>query len=251
VLIVGNERLLADSLEALLRHESDIEVVGNTFWLPQMANRAVALNPDVVVIDFHLNDLTAADVAKAIWRAGSRAEVIFLTERESESVLLAAIEVGACAVVDGSRAARDVIEVIRRGAHGASDISVHTIGPMLRGRHLALDLHHCVTHRELEILALLAKGVSSREMAASLGISYVTVRTHLRNLASKLGAHNKLEVLAKAHRLELISVWSKPVRSSVHDSGAGKSARIAARQIRGRREFPLVISPIELDPVCA
>jgi LuxR family maltose regulon positive regulatory protein len=57
---------------------------------------------------------------------------------------------------------------------------------------------------------MLVRGTPSREIATRLGISYTTVRTHLRNLATKLAAHSKLEVVAKAHELDLIGVMATP-----------------------------------------
>jgi DNA-binding NarL/FixJ family response regulator len=62
-----------------------------------------------------------------------------------------------------------------------------------------------ITDRETAVLSLMAEGVASRDIADKLGISYVTVRTHVRNVAGKLGAHSKLEVLARARQLDIVN----------------------------------------------
>jgi DNA-binding CsgD family transcriptional regulator len=76
---------------------------------------------------------------------------------------------------------------------------------MLKHRRFEEAARQAVTDREKAVLSLMAQGAASRDIANKLGISYVTVRTHVRNVAGKLGAHNKLEVLARARKLHLVS----------------------------------------------
>ena len=236
VLLFGDQRLLADSVAALIDHEVDMHVIWHGSWRPDSARRAAALKPDVILIDFQQSGYTAAGVARAVWRAGSRARVVFLVPTETDASIITALEVGASAVVDASRPAADLITKVRSVARGLSDISSLEIARALKQRRLDLDLRNSITHREMEILEQLAAGVGSREMADRLGISYTTVRTHLRNLAGKLSAHNKLEVLIKARQCGLITDSSPPP---------------ARRRVRVPLRRPLVIPPIESTPAWA
>jgi DNA-binding NarL/FixJ family response regulator len=205
IVIVENHRLVADALEALLNQEADMVVVGSMDSVAETAKRASALNPDVVILDFRLHDGTAVDAAKAIDRTGCTPKVIFLTRDESDTVLVAAIEVGASAVLYKSRASADVIACVRTVAHGATLIHPGTIAALLKKRRMVDAARQTITDREMAVLSLMAEGAASRDIAARLGISYVTVRTHVRNVAGKLGAHNKLEVLARARKLDLVN----------------------------------------------
>src|SRR4029077_18987542 len=89
-------------------------------------------------------------------------------------------------------------------------ISPQVIARMLGGRRHTDGAHEQLTVREKEVLTLLAEGASNRAIATVLGISYVTVRSHMRNMASKLAAHGKLEVLVGAHSLDLAGLRPDP-----------------------------------------
>jgi DNA-binding NarL/FixJ family response regulator len=201
ILIVEKQQFIADALLALLSQQPGMVVVGN---VGSMAESAPELNPDIVILDFRLNDRLAADAARALYQERSEAKVIFMTEDESDNVLLAAIDAGASAVLYLSTAAAQVIDAIRTVAIGGTLIPPHTIATLLTNRRKTVGVRDSLTSRELEILRLMAEGISNRDIAGKLGISYVTVRSHIRNLAGKLAAHSKLEVLAKAQELDLV-----------------------------------------------
>jgi DNA-binding NarL/FixJ family response regulator len=202
--IVENHRLVADAMEALLNQQADMEVVGTMDSVAETAKRAAALNPDVVILDFRLYDGTAVDAARAIDRSGCSAKLIFLTRDESDAILIAAIEAGASAVLYKSRTSAEVIACVRTVANGATLIRPATIAGLLKKRRMVDSARQRITDRERAVLSLMAEGAASRDIADKLGISYMTVRTHVRNVAGKLGAHNKLEVVARARQLEIL-----------------------------------------------
>jgi two-component system nitrate/nitrite response regulator NarL len=247
VFIVGDQRLLADAVAVLIGREHDMEVLFTGGWRPASARIAGQLRPDVVLVDFHLRGYTAARVATALWQAGSRASVVFLIPGESDACRIAALEAGASAVVDVTRPASELIATVRNVARRVTAMPSLEITRLLRRRRLDLDLRNCITHREMEILELLAMGVSSREMARRLDISYATVRTHMRNLAGKLDAHSKLEVLAKGRQRGLIADWPSGLQSGER-VGSTRPARRRAPVVFQRA---LVISPIESDAAYA
>lgn len=205
ILIVEKQQFVADALVALLSQQPGMVVVGN---IGSVAESAPELNPDIVIVDFRLNDRLAADAARALYQERSEAKVIFMTEDESDNVLLAAIDAGASAVLYMSTAAAQVIDAVRTVAVGGTLIPPHIIANLLVNRRKTDTVRDSLTSREREILRLMSEGISNRDIAGKLGISYVTVRSHIRNLAGKLAAHSKLEVLAKAQQLDLVEKQS-------------------------------------------
>jgi DNA-binding NarL/FixJ family response regulator len=204
-MIVENQQIVADALESLLSRQPGMEVVGNVSSMADSPQWVTVLKPDVAILGYHLKDETAAEAARAIGVAGSEAKMIFRTADEDDRAILAAIDAGASAVVYMSMASADLISAIRTVAGGASLISPGTVARMLSGRRKADGLREQLTGREREILVLVSEGASNRAIATVLGISYLTVRSHMRNVAGKLAARSKLQILVRAQELELVS----------------------------------------------
>ena len=208
ILIIETQQFVADALEALLNQQPGMVVVGNLASIADSVTQAAQLSPDIVILDFRLNGVMAIAAAKAIAEARSEAKVIFMSRDETDHVILAAIDAGASAVLYMSTAAAKVIDTVRTVASGGSLIPPQTIATLLYERRKTDSVRGRLTGREKEILRLMADGTSSREIATKLGVSYMTVRSHVRNLAGKLDAHSKIEVLAKAQRLDLVEQQS-------------------------------------------
>ena len=204
-MIVEDHRVVAEGLAALIDSQADLKVVGNVGTVADAGDRAAELRPDVVLLDFRLPDGTGADAAFIIRDAWPAAKMIFLTREDSDAARFAAVQAGASAFVHKSRAAADVVAAIRDVARGKMLITPRTIATLLTKRREIDAQLQSLTAREKEVLSLLAQGLSSRNMAAKLGISYTTVRSHIRGLGSKLGVHSKLEAIVKARELGLIN----------------------------------------------
>ena len=224
ILIVEDHQLVADALAALLNQQPDMVVVGNAGSVAGSAPSAIELCPDVVIVDFRLNDGTGADAARAIVQSGCDAKLIFLTRDESDTVRLAAIEAGASAVLYKSSAASQMIDAVRAVAAGRTLIALGTIATLFNVRRDMDRRRNRLTRREREILSLMAEGTPNREIATWLGISYVTVRTHVRNLCNKLAAHSKVEVLVKPQQLHLIDWQAVGVHAASSATGVAGSS---------------------------
>ena len=204
VLIVEDHQIVADGLTALLNDQRDMRVVGNVGSVAESAPAAAELTPDVVLLDFRLNDGTGADAAAAIRRVNPSAKHIFLTREDSDVARFAALESGASGFIHKSRAATEVVDAIRKVASGQTLITPSTIASLLNRRRESESQRESLTAREKEVLRLMAEGLPSREIASKLGISYATVRTHIRSLGAKLGVHSKVQAIVKARELALI-----------------------------------------------
>lgn len=205
VLIVEDHRVVAEGLAALINDQGDMKVIGNVGTVAECVPAAAELNPDVVLLDFRLPDGTGPDAAAAVRSIRPAAKMIFLTREDTEAARFAAVQAGASAFLHKSRAAAEVVTAIRDVARGKMLITPRTIATLLAKRRSIEAQLDRLTPREREVLRLMAEGKPSREIAANMGISYTTVRTHIRSLGSKLAVHSKLEAIVKARELGLIS----------------------------------------------
>jgi RNA polymerase sigma factor (sigma-70 family) len=204
VLIVEDHQVVAEGLAALINDQKDMTVVGHAGSVADSVTRTAELKPDLVLVDFRLTDGTGAEAAAAIRQIRPDAKLIFLTREDSDATRFAALEAGASAFIHKSRAAQEVVDAIRTVAGGGTLFTPRTISQLPNSRREVEAQLERLTVREKEVLRLMAEGTSSREIASKLGISYTTVRTHIRSLGSKLGVHSKLEAIVKARELALV-----------------------------------------------
>lgn len=204
VLIVEDHQIVADGLTALLNDQRDMTVVGNVGSVAESAAKAMEVTPDILLVDFRLTDGTGADAVAAIRRVSPNVKHIFLTREDSDVARFAALESGASGFIHKSKAASEVVDAIRKVATGGTLITPNTIATLINRRRESEAQRESLTAREKEVLRLMAEGVSSRDIATMLGISYATVRTHIRSLGAKLGVHSKVQAIVKARELALV-----------------------------------------------
>jgi DNA-binding NarL/FixJ family response regulator len=211
VLIVEDHRILAEGLELTLQRHGDLTVVGLAGSVAEASQIALRERPDVILMDFHLPDGTGAQAAATIREQLPDVAVVILSGDTSEAALIAAVEAGASGFLSKSQATVQVTEAVRRAADGEMLIPAATLaGLVARQRQRALveseraRLLVLLTPRETEILRLMAQGFDNRAIADQLVISFTTVRGHVQNLLTKLGAHSKLEAVARAGQLGLL-----------------------------------------------
>jgi DNA-binding NarL/FixJ family response regulator len=204
VLVVEDHQVVAEGLAALINDQKDMTVVGKAGSVAESIQRASELQPDVVLMDFRLTDGTGADAGAGIRRVRPDTKLIFLTREDTDVARFAALEAGASAFIHKSRAAQEVVDAIRTVSQGGTLFTPRSIASLLNKRREIESQLERLTGREKEVLRLMAEGTSSRDIASRLGISYTTVRTHIRSLGSKLGVHSKLEAIVKARELALV-----------------------------------------------
>src|SRR5262245_7021285 len=172
VLIVEDHQVVADGLSALLNTQRDMTVVGHAGTVAESADRAAELKPDVVLLDFRLPDGTGADAAAAIRRVAPQAKTVFLTREDSDVARFAALESGASGFIHKSKAASEVVDAIRIVAAGGNLTTPGSIATLLKRRRQSESQRESLTTREKEVLRLMSDGMSSRDIADKLGISY-------------------------------------------------------------------------------
>ncbi len=213
VLIVDDERLFAELMRVALSNAPGIEVVGIVHDVDSAVASANELRPAVVLSDYHLPDGTGSDVARTLRRTAPEISVLILTGDPSMSVLADVARSGAVGHLTKARDLGEVVTAVRSAATGEILFAPSELQRLLvadRSEHL---LEEPLTVRELEVLRLLAGGASTLSSAELLGISTATLRAHVQAILRKLGAHSRLEAVAEAARIGLITLETSRERS--------------------------------------
>ena len=207
VLIVEDHPIVADGLSSLLEDYADLAVVAVAASVAEASAAIERVCADVALIDFHLPDGTGADAADRIREHCGSTVIVFLSADDSDERLIEAIEAGASGYLLKSERGEQIVRSIRAAAAGQTLIPADTIARALAVRRERARLRvggelllASLTSRETEILALMIRGADNRAIADTLHISYATVRTHVRSILAKLGAHSQLDAVAKARQ---------------------------------------------------
>lgn len=218
VAIVDDERLFAELLRVALRDAEGIEVVGVLHDLRGALVELVPLRPDVVLADYHLPDGTGADLARALRVSLEDAAVVVLTGDPSAATLADVARSGAVGHLTKERGLSEVVGAVRSAAAGEVLFSPSELQRLLLSERADERVVEPLTTRELEVLRLLALGAGTASAAGTLGISTATLRAHVQSILRKLGAHSRLEAVAEAARLGLVTLdsWTRGAPASPH-----------------------------------
>lgn len=208
MLLVDDHEMFAESMAKLLAEEQDIAIVGMAGTLKHALHAVEDEEPDVVLLDYRLPDVDGPEGARRILDRFPDVKVVMLTGFAEDVALVEAIKAGCSGFITKDRAASEVVEAVRAAAQGEALISPEMLSRLLPrfrddpGQALGSDL----TDREHEVLGLISEGLSNKQIAERLVLSVHTVRNHVQNVISKLGAHSKLEALSIAVREGIVEI---------------------------------------------
>jgi DNA-binding NarL/FixJ family response regulator len=201
--IVDDHFLFADALGSVIRGMPEYEVAGIAQSGAQAISIARTAQPDIVLLDYHLPGYDAADLIPRLRQLSPGVRIVILTSDTTDATLARGVRAGVEGYITKERALDDVLDALRTVAAGERYLSDEQVA---RTQALAAEgSGEALTERELGILRLVAQGKDSQAIADELTISANTVRTHLQNIFSKLGAHSKLEAVATATARGLLS----------------------------------------------
>lgn len=211
VLIVDDERLFAELLRVALRNADGIEVVDVVHDVQTAVRRMTELRPDVVLADYHLPDGTGSDIARTVRATLPDTSVLILTGDPSVTTLSDVARSGAVGHLTKDRPFEEVVEGVRAAALGEILFAPSELQRLLLERESRPRPLEPLTARELEVLQLLAEGASTAQASDQLGISSATLRAHVQAILRKLGAHSRLEAVAEAARLGVVTLdaWTR------------------------------------------
>jgi DNA-binding NarL/FixJ family response regulator len=212
VLVVDDHELFRRGLTMLLGVEQGIEVVGEASDGAEGTELAVSSAPDVVLLDVRMPKQSGIEACVAIKAASPTTKIVMLTVSDEEADLYEAVKNGASGYLLKDSSIEEVAQGIRVVAEGQSLISPSMAAKLIdefktmsrpdRSQGPALKL----TERELDVLRLVAKGLSNRDVAHRLAISENTVKNHVRNMLEKLQLHSRMEAVMYAVREKLVEL---------------------------------------------
>jgi DNA-binding NarL/FixJ family response regulator len=204
LLLADDHDLVRDGLAALMASCEDIEVVASVAGSDSAIAEALALAPDVAVVDFQLPPEDGVAVALALQAAQSPTRVLLITGSQERADIERIFASPAQGALHKSGGAGELLAAIRALAEGDLHFS-ESIAALRQPPGIdALAELRKLTEREKQVLCSVAEGASSKLIAASLLLQRETVRTHRRNLMLKLGMHNSAQLTAFAIRAGLI-----------------------------------------------
>jgi DNA-binding NarL/FixJ family response regulator len=209
VLLVDDHALARAGFRMVLDAEPDIEIVGEAATGRQAVHSSARLRPDVVLMDVRMPDLDGIAATREITAAGD-ARVLILTTFDLDDYVYDSLAAGASGFLLKDVGPEQLLHGIRVVAAGdallAPSVTRRLIGEMVRAgrRHAetppALDE---LTPRELEVLRLVAAGLSNAEIAERLVVEETTVKTHVSRLLAKLGLRDRVQAVILAYEVGL------------------------------------------------
>jgi DNA-binding NarL/FixJ family response regulator len=193
VLIVDDHPVVRDGLNAMMRLEPDIEIVGEATNAAEAIEQFRHLKPDIIIMDLTLPDGSGTEAIKTICKESSDAGVIVLTSGCGDEDVYRAFDAGARGFLFKDMARKELVEAIRAVSKGRRHAS-GSVGKLLAETLPRADL----SGREVEILQRIAVGRKNKEIAFELGISEATVNAHVKHLLQKLSANDRTDAVTTA-----------------------------------------------------
>lgn len=210
LLLVDDHEVVRSGLRMLLENEAGLMIEGEANNGGQALELVEKLNPDVVIMDITLPDISGIDATRQIKASHPKVAVVALTIHEDQQYFFEMLQAGASGYVPKRAAPNDLITAIRAAYRGETYIYPSLAKLLVKdflargGEEETRETMSGLTPREQEVLALLAEGKTNDEIAGLLTISAHTVARHRENLMGKLGLHSRSELVKYAIRKGLI-----------------------------------------------
>jgi DNA-binding NarL/FixJ family response regulator len=206
VLIVDDDDLMRAGLVELLTSDSEIEITGEAATGREAVEQARRLTPDVVLMDVRMPDLDGIGATRELAAAAPEAKVLILTTFEQDDYVFGALRAGASGFLLKRTRPEDLISAVQTIAAGDSllspSVTRRVIDRMAQQPTPNLadqDTLDELTPREREVLELIARGLSNREIAAALVVEESTIKTHVKRILMKLNLRDRVQAVIFAY----------------------------------------------------
>jgi DNA-binding NarL/FixJ family response regulator len=207
-MLVDDHEVVRVGLRSIFEIEDDIEVVGEAANGTEALSTARAVKPDVLLLDVRLGSTDGIETCREVKSQLPDTAVVMLTSFGTDEAILGALVAGASGFLLKNTGRQELLRAVRLAAQGQSLLDAEITGQVTRRlvelltrdtpRELAI-----LSEREREVLALIAQGMTNRQIASSLVISEATARNHVSHILEKLGLSRRTEAAALASRLGL------------------------------------------------
>lgn len=217
ILVVDDQSLMRQAMTSFVTFEKDMEVVAQASDGAEAVNLALQLKPDVILMDLQMPVMNGIDATSKITAALPSTKVLAVTTFHSEDYVVPALKAGASGYIVKDSELEDIINAIR-SVHEGNSVLSPSIARLLvdnlaeeavERRMTATDVYEWsqLTSRERDVVKLLCDGYSNREIASTLFLSEPTVKTHVAHIASKVDARDRLQIVVKAYRSNVLKTW--------------------------------------------
>lgn len=217
ILVVDDQSLMRQAMTSFVTFEKDMEVVAQASDGADAVNLALQLKPDVILMDLQMPVMNGIDATSKITAALPSTKVLAVTTFHSEDYVVPALKAGASGYIVKDSEPEDIINAIR-SVHEGNSVLSPSIARLLvdnlaeeavERRMTATDVYEWsqLTSRERDVVKLLCDGYSNREIASTLFLSEPTVKTHVAHIASKVDARDRLQIVVKAYRSNVLKTW--------------------------------------------
>jgi len=210
VLIADDQTLFREGIKDLLENEKSVEVVGEAADGPEAIRLAKKLRPDVILMDIKLPQMDGVSATRIIRKEVPSTNVLILSSFEDEAHVMEAIQAGANGYLSKMLPAAELVNALKTFANEGVMIPQPVMSKLIQGlRQMGSASAQAslvaLTKTEIRVLALLGRGHSNKEIAASLDCSVKTVKNHLNSIFQKLEVSNRTEAVVKGIEMGLIS----------------------------------------------
>lgn len=204
VYLLDDHEVVRQGLRALLEGAGDIEVVGESGLAEEATARIPALRPDVAVLDARLPDGSGIEVCRAVRAVDDSIRALILTSYDDDEALFAAIMAGASGYVLKEVTGLNLVNAVRQVAGGMSLIdpalTARVLERVRNGPTTAPELES-LTEREMELLALIAEGLTNRQIGERMFLAEKTIKNYVSAILAKLGLERRTQAAVLASRL--------------------------------------------------
>lgn len=199
ILIADDHELVRSGLSLVLGYQKDFTVVGAASNGEEAVAAALALRPDLIILDLMMPAKDGTQATREILAAFPSARIVILTTYATSFEILAALDAGAYGALSKDISNADLVRSLHDVLAGR-----HVLSPDIQNLIAANLESSALTARQVEILGMLARGLSNHDIATALRLSENGVKFHLRGLFAKLGAATRAEAVAVALRRRLL-----------------------------------------------
>lgn len=204
VIVADDHPIVRSGIVGLIALDDDIEVVGEASDGVEAVELARSLQPDVVLMDLRMPRLTGAGATARLAEELPAVRVLVLTTYESDDDILGAIEAGASGYLLKAAPQEEIVAGIRSVAGGHTVLAPSIAATLVTRMRTATEERPQLSPRELEVLKLVADGLSNPSIARALFIGEATVKTHLLHVFEKLGVSDRTRAVTLALELGLL-----------------------------------------------
>lgn len=195
ILMADDHPIFRNGMRSWLEEQPDFEVIAAVSNGSDALEQTTQLQPDILLLDIEMPGMAGAKVAEELASRGVRTRILVLSAFDDEAYISDLLAKGIAGYLTKEEAGEVVVDAIRQVAQGLDGWLSRTVRSRLMALHRPPTSDVLLSRREVDVLKLLASGLSNKEIASSLNISINTVKNHLANIYPKLGVHTRVEAL--------------------------------------------------------